>query len=160
MNGNHGRFFVMTTDGFYLDEMFKDVRVTQIADAYLIGGECFGGYFNKAEDGRYYLQSGHTDYRVFEIGGLDQLVRAAGTVTVTRRRSSAAQGQQRNRRSDEAAAQVHVRGRARARQEAARLAVRTGRARGASRGAIPTSPIPTCRSRPCGPTIASISPIA
>ena len=42
LNGNHGRFFVMTTDGLYLDEMFKDVRVTQQADAYLIGGECFG----------------------------------------------------------------------------------------------------------------------
>jgi hypothetical protein len=83
MNGNHGRFFVMTTDGIYLDEMFKDVRVTQIADAYLIGGECFGGYFGKGEDGNYYLQSGHTDYRVFRINGLDKLQRSEGALSVS-----------------------------------------------------------------------------
>ena len=39
----------MTTDGLYLDEMFKDVRVTQQADAYLIGGECFGGFFGRSK---------------------------------------------------------------------------------------------------------------
>lgn len=82
MNGNHGRFFVLTTDGFYLDEMFKDVRVTQTADAYLIGGEPFGGFFGRGEDGRYYLQSGHTDYRIFRIDGLDQIKRSQGTIEV------------------------------------------------------------------------------
>ncbi len=91
MNGNHGRFFVMTTDGIYLDEMFKDVRVTQIADAYMIGGECFGGYFGKGEDGKYYLQSGHTDYRVFQINGLEQVKRLDGSVSVTPEQVIAAQ---------------------------------------------------------------------
>ncbi len=91
VDGNHGRFFVLTTDGFYLDEMFRDVRVTQNADAYLIGGEPFGGTFARGEDGKYYLQSGHTDYRVFRIDGLDQLHRSGGTLTVSNQQMLAAQ---------------------------------------------------------------------
>jgi hypothetical protein len=92
LNGNHGRFFVLTTDGLYLDEMFKDVRVTQQADAYLIGGECFGGYFgcNRA-DGRYYLQSGHTDYRIFRIDGLEHVRRGEGSFQVSLRQTAVAQ---------------------------------------------------------------------
>jgi len=84
MNGNHGRFFVLTSDGIYLDEMFKDVRMGASVDAYLIGGECFGGFFGRADDdGNYYLQSGHTDYRIFRIDGLRQARRSSGTITVT-----------------------------------------------------------------------------
>jgi hypothetical protein len=91
MNNDHGRFFAITSDGFYLDEMFKDVRVTQIADAYMIGGEPFGGYFTKCEDGKYYLQSGHTDYRIFQINGLDQLKRSEGVIQVSQAQILAAQ---------------------------------------------------------------------
>jgi hypothetical protein len=92
VNGNHGRFFVITTDGLYLDEMFKDVRVTQQADAYLIGGECFGGCFGRnGADGRYYLQSGHTDYRLFRIDGLDRVRRGAGSFQVSLAQTTAAQ---------------------------------------------------------------------
>lgn len=91
MNGNHGRFFVMTTDGLYLDEMFKDCRVTQTIDPYLIGGECFGGTFGRGEDGNYYLQSGGNDYRLFRVHGLDQLVRCEGALTVSPGQMAAAQ---------------------------------------------------------------------
>ena len=92
INGNHGRFFVMTTDGMYVDEMFKDVRVTQQNDAYLIGGECFGGFFGRSRsDGKYYLQSGHTDYRIFRIDGLDALKRSEGALRVSAEQVSAAQ---------------------------------------------------------------------
>ena len=92
MNGNHGRFFVITSDGLYLDEMFKDVRLTGGVDAYLIGGECFGGMFNKStKDGQYYLQSGHTDYRIFRISGLNEIKRSAGTFTVTAAQVAAAE---------------------------------------------------------------------
>ena len=84
MNGNHGRFFVLTSDGIYLDEMFKDVRMGAQVDAYLIGGECFGGFFDRADDdGNYYLQSGHTDYRIFRIDGLREARRASDGMTVT-----------------------------------------------------------------------------
>jgi len=83
MNGNHGRFFALTSDGLYLDEMFKDVRMGGTLDAHLIGGECFGGMFGRSEkDGNYYLQSGHTDYRIFRLDGLTQAKRQEGTVRV------------------------------------------------------------------------------
>jgi hypothetical protein len=92
MNGNHGRFFVLTSDGLYLDEMFKDVRMGASLDAYLIGGECFGGCFGKsAKDGNYYLQSGHTDYRIFRLTGLNEVKRTQGTITVTAQQVVAAE---------------------------------------------------------------------
>lgn len=84
INGNHGRFFALTSDGFYLDEFFKDVRMGAVVDAYLIGGECFGGSFIRGNDKRYYLQSGHTDYRIFTMRGFESIVRGpGGTVQVT-----------------------------------------------------------------------------
>ena len=92
MNGNHGRFFVLTSDGLYLDEMFKDVRLGGSWDAYMIGGECFGGFFGKSmTDGRYYLQSGSIEYRIFRIDGLDQVKREQGTLTVTPAQVAAAE---------------------------------------------------------------------
>jgi len=92
INGNHGRFFVMTSDGMYLDEMFQDVRLSRDASAYRIGGECFGGYFGKdKKSGRYILQSGHSDYRIFEINGLDQVKRQQGTLEVSPTQVVAAQ---------------------------------------------------------------------
>ena len=90
MNGNHGRFFVLTSDGLYLDEMFKDVRMGGKRDPYLIGGEAFGGFFGKAEKtGEYYLEAG--SYRVFHLSGLTQAKRNAGTLQVTAQQSIAAE---------------------------------------------------------------------
>ena len=84
INGNHGRFFALTSDGFYLDEFFKDVRMGAIIDAYMIGGECFGGSFSRSNDKKYYLQSGHTDYRIFTMRGFESIVRGpGGKVNVT-----------------------------------------------------------------------------
>jgi len=104
MNGNHGRFFVITSDGLYLDEMFKDVRMGSATDAYLIGGECFGGFFSKSEkDGNYYLQSGHTDYRIFRIGGLDRAKRTSGKVSVSPRQAAAAESNLRRKTAERAA---------------------------------------------------------
>ncbi|MBE3135414.1 MAG: hypothetical protein IMZ55_18260, partial [Acidobacteria bacterium] len=92
VNGNHGRFFALTSDGFYLDEMFKDVRMGAAVDATLIGGECFGGFFAKADkDGAYYLQSGHTDYRLFRVHGLDKTRRQQGTIEVSPEQALAAE---------------------------------------------------------------------
>lgn len=92
INGNHGRFFIMTTDGMYLDEMFQDVRLSRDASAYRIGGEVFGGYFGRDEKtGRYLLQSGHSDYRIFELKGLDKVTRSQGTLEVTPTQILAAQ---------------------------------------------------------------------
>lgn len=93
-NGNHGRFFVMTSDGIYVDEMFRDVRQSRVLDNYTIGGEPFGGYFGKAEDdGKYYLHAGN--YRLYEIQGVDTIKRMAGSLDVTQEKLQVAAQRQR-----------------------------------------------------------------
>ena len=81
-NGNHGRFFMMTSDGLYVDEMFRDVRQSRVLDNYTIGGEPFGGYFGKADDdGKYYLHAGN--FRLYEIQNVNTIKRMAGSIDVT-----------------------------------------------------------------------------
>ncbi len=92
LNGNHGRCFLLTSDGLYLDEMFRDVRVSYVNDAYRLGGEIFGGFFGKsAENGQYYVQIGHGSYRLYEISGLNQAVRSSGTLAVSKQQIDAAE---------------------------------------------------------------------
>jgi hypothetical protein len=84
LNGNHGRCFALTTDGIYLDEMSHDVRVVLDPTDQYIGGEAFGGAFGRdPKTGKYLLQAGHGAYRIYEVVGLDQLVRSSGKITVT-----------------------------------------------------------------------------
>jgi hypothetical protein len=109
LNGNHGRFFAMTTDGLYLDEFFKDVRIGASVDAYLIGGECFGGCFGRSEkDGQYYLQSGHTDYRVFRIDGFQSVRRSEGKIAVSAEQALAAASRQARRAAETKLARAAV----------------------------------------------------
>ena len=91
LNGNHGRFFVLTSDGMYVDELFRDVRMGGARDDQLIGGEPFGGSFTHGADGRWYLQTGGDGFRIYEVQGLTGAVRNAGTVTVTAAQLQAAE---------------------------------------------------------------------
>lgn len=92
LNGNHGRFFALTTDGIYLDEFFDDVRVALERSPNRMGGEAFGGYFSKdAKTGRYLLQAGHGAYRIYEMKGMERLVRSAGPLPVNAAQLAAAQ---------------------------------------------------------------------
>ena len=82
--GNHGRLFLMTTDGMYVDEMFPDCRVAEVVGPGLVGGEPFGGNFEyDAVNKRYVLTAGTSGYRIYHLSGLDQVKRAAGTFKVT-----------------------------------------------------------------------------
>ena len=84
LNGNHGRFYALTTDGIYLDEFFEDVRVALQYNPMRIGGEPFGGFFGRdPKTGRYLLQSGHRAFMIYEMHGLDRLVRSRGSFTLT-----------------------------------------------------------------------------
>lgn len=83
LNGNHGRCFLLTSDGLYLDEAFVDVRVSYLKNEYRLGGEIFGGSFGRAVDGKCYVQIGHGPYRIYELTGLDRMRRMAGEVTVS-----------------------------------------------------------------------------
>lgn len=95
INGNHGRAFVMTTDGLYIDEMFPDVRMMKFPQAGgigILGGECFGGTFGKSEkDGNYYFQGGGIAYRIYRVDGLKEAKRSQGTLTVTAAQSVSAE---------------------------------------------------------------------
>lgn len=94
VNGNHGRCFVLSTDGFYLDEAFVDVRVSYLKNEYRLGGEIFGGSFGRdAKSGRYYVQIGHGPYRIYELEGFDTLKRQSGQVKVTAAQIAAAERQ-------------------------------------------------------------------
>ncbi|MCA9246605.1 MAG: hypothetical protein KDA42_05800, partial [Planctomycetales bacterium] len=94
LNGNHGRCFLLSTDGLYLDEAFVDVRVSYLKNEYRLGGEIFGGSFARSHgDGKYYVQIGHGPYRIYELTGLDHTQRLAGTINVTKAQILAAQQQ-------------------------------------------------------------------
>ncbi|TWU01648.1 hypothetical protein [Neorhodopirellula pilleata] len=100
-NGNHGRCFLMSTDGLYLDETFVDVRVSYQRNEYRLGGEIFGGSFGRsATDGTYYVQIGHGPYRIYELSGLNQARRISGTIDVRKEQILMAQ-QQNLRRVEE-----------------------------------------------------------
>lgn len=96
LNGNHGRCFLLTTDGLYLDEAFVDVRVSYQKNEYRLGGEIFGGSFARDEAARrYYVQIGHGPYRVYEITGFDRASRMDGKVEVTAAQIAAAESRHR-----------------------------------------------------------------
>ncbi|MFT5127348.1 MAG: hypothetical protein ACI8W8_000951 [Rhodothermales bacterium] len=91
LNGNHGRCFLMSSDGIYLDEAFTDVRVSYLKSEYRLGGEIFGGMFDRARDGSYYVQIGHGPYRIYQLHGIDKTQRLAGSIAVTAAQVTAAE---------------------------------------------------------------------
>ena len=95
LNGNHGRFSIMTSDGLYLDEMFRDVRTGRDRNYMMIGGEPFGGFFGKSnKDGNYYLQTSGDGYRIYKLNGLDKISRKSGELTITEEQIMAAERKQ------------------------------------------------------------------
>ncbi len=82
--GNHGRIFFLTDDGMYLDELFSDCRISELAGAGLIGGEPFGGVMEyDSSRNEVLLQAGNGGYRVYRIRGLDAIHRASRTFDVS-----------------------------------------------------------------------------
>ena len=69
---NYGRVFLMTSDGFFLDEVFTDVRVSARNDETCINGEPFGGMFAwDAVNRRAVLQAGGS--RLYSLRNLDRV---------------------------------------------------------------------------------------
>ena len=93
LNGNLGENYLFTADGLFIQALFKDTRgwfdVPDKAvrgmslDAITAGGESFGGYFTRANDGHTYLVIGGTDARVLEVTGLNSLHRFYATFDYT-----------------------------------------------------------------------------
>ncbi len=94
LNGNHGRCFLLTSDGLYLDEAFDDVRVSYLKNEYRLGGEIFGGSFGRVgPSGKFYVQIGHGPYRIYELTGLDKAKRISGSLAVNAAQIAAAERQ-------------------------------------------------------------------
>ena len=101
LNGNLGENYLFTSDGLWIQGLFKDCRggydtpaqaVRGMAvDAMTSGGESFGGNFVRTSDGRFLLTSCGTDARVIELTGLTSLKRFSGTFTYTAEQWRAAQ---------------------------------------------------------------------
>jgi hypothetical protein len=107
MVGNHGRYFALTSDGLYLDEFFKDVRMGGSRDANYIGGEAFGGNFvRSALDSKYYLQA--NGYRIYRLDGLDRISRSQGTLTLTMAQAVAAERMRAQQHATKSAARTAV----------------------------------------------------
>ncbi|MES2707111.1 MAG: hypothetical protein V4726_10975 [Verrucomicrobiota bacterium] len=104
MNGNHGRLFLMTSDGLFLDEMFTDCRLMtnpQANGVGILGGECFGGTFGKdLKSGNFYFQGGGIEYRIYRVEGLKSMVRAGGGLTVSADQVMAAERRQARRTAE------------------------------------------------------------
>lgn len=104
MNGNHGRLFLMTSDGLYLDEMFTDCRLMtnpQANGVGILGGECFGGTFGRdLKSGKFYYQGGGIEYRIYRVDGLTETVRAEGAITVSGDQVTAAERRQARRAAE------------------------------------------------------------
>ena len=93
LNGNLGENYIFTSDGLWVQGLFKDCRggfdtPTQAVrgmsvDAMSAGGESFGGNFVRTSDGRFLLTACGTDARVIELTGLTSLKRFSGAFTYT-----------------------------------------------------------------------------
>ena len=112
LNGNHGRFFALSSDGMYLDEMFRDVRMGGSRDEMWVSGEPFGGFFARSDkDGNYYLLTGNNGYRIYRLSGLDKLSRSQGTVRVDAQQLMSAERRLARRFSEQSAVSLALAGR-------------------------------------------------
>ncbi len=83
LNGNLGQNFIFTEDGLWVQSLWNDCRgwydvpaqatPGMPCDAMTAGGESFGGWFCKTEDGKYHVIGGGTAAIVYELSGLDSL---------------------------------------------------------------------------------------
>lgn len=74
-----GTFHLMTRDGLYVTQLFKDGRLGETGPD-VINAEAFAGQLVRLEaSGRYLLLAGDTDGRVTEVTGLDTIQRFDGT---------------------------------------------------------------------------------
>nr|MBA3686532.1 hypothetical protein [Planctomycetota bacterium] len=94
LNGNLGQNFIFTEDGLWVQSLFNDCRgwfdvpaqatPGMPCDAMTAGGESFGGWFCKTEDGTYHVIGGGTAAVVYGLSGLDSLKRFSATVAVSK----------------------------------------------------------------------------
>ena len=95
-NTNTGLFNIITADGFFAGQIFRDIRDRGVSVPWsqpdnargssltgtTLGQEHFGGYFTRTADNRYYVVAGHNHASVVEVLGMDKFKRFSGELTV------------------------------------------------------------------------------
>ncbi len=95
-NTNVGLFNIITADGFFAGQLFKEVRdraarpwsMPETARGMSLAGmtpgqEHFNGYFCKTADNKYYAVAGHNHASVVEVVGMDKYRRFEGEIEVS-----------------------------------------------------------------------------
>lgn len=95
-NTNVGLFNIITADGFFAGQLFKEVRdrearpwsMPETARGMSLAGmtpgqEHFNGYFCKTADNKYYAVAGHNHASVVEVVGMDKYKRFEGEIEVS-----------------------------------------------------------------------------
>jgi hypothetical protein len=87
LQGDRGEWFMLSMDGLYITSLFQDIKGKLTMDATLIDGESFGGHFWRVTDGpmkgRVLVQSGKTNYAIFEVKNLNTIRRQTVALTVS-----------------------------------------------------------------------------
>ncbi|HEV7405686.1 MAG TPA: hypothetical protein VGO11_22270, partial [Chthoniobacteraceae bacterium] len=94
-NTNVGLFNIVTADGFFAGQLFKEVRdrearpwsMPETARGMSLAGmtpgqEHFNGYFCKTADNKYYAVAGHNHASVIEVVGIDKYKRFEGEIEI------------------------------------------------------------------------------
>lgn len=95
-NTNVGLWNIMTADGMFAAQLFRDIRDPQALpwsgadnhrglrlEDFTPGQEHFNGHFTRTSDNRYYAVVGHNHASVVEVLGMDGFKRFSGEVTVS-----------------------------------------------------------------------------
>ena len=109
-NSNVGIFDIMTADGLFAGQIFRDIRDPKALpwsgtnvtrgmrlDDITPGQEHFQGYFTRTADNKYYAVAGHNHASVVEVVGLDRFKRFGGSLKVGGADLTAAQAWERSR---------------------------------------------------------------
>jgi hypothetical protein len=96
LSSNVGEWYLFTADGLLAATLWHDHRTPGVhswdfpkvergltLDRVTLGGEHFGGSFQRADNGRYYLVAGHNHNSIVELTGLETMRRLESTFTVS-----------------------------------------------------------------------------
>jgi len=117
LNGNLGENYLFTSDGLYIQTLFRDTRgVFETPDKAVrgmpmdnttAGGESFGGNFTRTKDGRIFVTLGGTEARVLEVTGLEDVRRLSGKFSYSKEQYVAAQKQMQEKLAEAAQPRIY-----------------------------------------------------
>jgi outer membrane protein assembly factor BamB len=110
VNGYHGQFNLLTSDGLWVAALGTDNRFSPKMSSNTYFCENFSGFFFRNQDnGRCYLIAGETDTRITEVTGLDTIRTGTIPLTITAEdQAKALAAAMRQGRADAAAAPLAV----------------------------------------------------